>query len=244
MPGVLLAVRRVGELPDRFTVGLEHAALRPGRPVAISDWNPRDAWTRPPRPSSSARARPRPQELVDAAIAPDRGAQPAAQRGHPRALRAGARRGRRAGPSRRAVQGRPVPVQGPRRRLRRPAASPGDEAAEGRGLPRSGRHLPRRALPRRRASSSIGKTNTPELGILPTTEPEAYGAEPQPVGHRRARPAARAAARRRGRLRAWSRSRTPTTAAARSGSRPAVSGLVGLKPTRQRISEGPLVGDV
>jgi 4-hydroxy-tetrahydrodipicolinate reductase len=24
MPGVLLAVRRVGELPDRFTVGLEH----------------------------------------------------------------------------------------------------------------------------------------------------------------------------------------------------------------------------
>ena len=30
---------------------------------------------------------------------------------------------------------------------------------------------------------TIGKTNTPELGILPTTEPRAYGADAQPLGH-------------------------------------------------------------
>ncbi len=29
---------------------------------------------------------------------------------------------------------------------------------------------------------TVGKTNTPELGIVPTTEPDAYGATPQPLG--------------------------------------------------------------
>ncbi len=89
----------------------------------------------------------------------------------------------------------------------------------------------------------VGKTNTPELGILPTTEPDAYGPTRNPwnTGHSTGGSSGGSAA-------AVASGMVPVGHANDGGGSiriPASEcGLVGLKPTRGRTSLGPDFGEI
>src|SRR4051794_4901305 len=95
---------------------------------------------------------------------------------------------------------------------------------------------------RRAGFVTIGKTNTPELGILPTTEPKAYGPSRNPWDVSRSTGGSSG-----GSAAAVASGVVPVAHANDGGGSiriPASEwGLGGPNPPRQRISEGPIIGD-
>ena len=170
------------------------------------------------------------RELVEASLSRIDALNPSLQRLHRRLPRRRARRGRR---DRRPATSARSPACRSRSRTTRPV--------EGKRLTFCLVVLRRLHRARRRASScsacatagssSSARRTLPEFGILLDDRAAPLRRDAQPVGHRRARPAARPAARRRRSPRAWCRSRTATTAAARSASPPPAAGSSGSSPS-------------
>ncbi len=95
---------------------------------------------------------------------------------------------------------------------------------------------------RRAGFVSLGRTNTPELGLLPTTEPEAWGATHNPWDPERSAGGSSG-----GSAAAVASGMVAAAHASDGGGSiriPAAHcGLVGLKPTRGRCSFGPSLGE-
>ena len=125
------------------------------------------------------------------------------------------------------------------RALRRPAAHERQRRPASGAAGVDGRHHARVPLPRGAGLVTLGRTNSPELGSVPVTEPVAYGPTRNPWN------VDRVAGRIEWRERpppsppGWCRSPTPPTAAARSGSPPRVAGWWGSSPRQGRITLGP-----
>jgi len=150
-----------------------------------------------------------------------RGARPGAQRRDPPPFRAGPGRGGRRAP-RRPFRGVPTLFKDPHVRDGGRALPRGPPSAEGCRLP-----LARHRQPRRRCSARalvcLGRTNTPEIGLVPTTEPPAYGPTRNPWDTSRHDGWLQRRLGRRGWRAGWCPWPTATTAAARSASRRAAA---------------------